>query len=157
MIDISMAGAKIILTHTDGSKLVINEFTDDGNPVEVPDFDIADGNMNLNGILVTWTKAQAVEFNISLIPNSASDIILGNYLRSRAIGGKGEIPEAFISSMVLCVPSAIGVSATDQKGTRFFTFRNGRLRRGSPALGSNAEGKIQARTYNFIFERVDAN
>lgn len=157
MIDISMAGAKIILTHQDGSKLVINEFTDDGNPVEIPDFDIADGNMNLNGILVTWTKAQAVEFNISLIPNSPSDIILSNYLRSRAIGGKGAIPEAFINSMVLCVPSAIGVSATDNKGTRFFTFTNGRMRRGSPALGSNAEGKIQSRTYNFIFERVDAS
>lgn len=158
MVDISMAGASIDIFFYDGTKLYgINEFSDEGTPVDIPDFDIADGNMNLNGLLVTWTKAQAVEFSITLIPNTDSDRILSNFLRAHAIGGKGSIPEAFIKELVLHTPSNLKVSATGVKGDHTYTFTDGRMRRGSPALGSNAEGKMSARTFNFIFEKVVAS
>lgn len=158
MVDISMAGATIDIFAQDGSKLVnIGEFSDEGTPIDIPDFDIADGNMNLNGVLVTWTKAQAVEFNITLIPNSESDRLLSNFLRMHAIGGKGAIPEAFIKQLVLHTPKSMATSSTYNKGDHTYTFTNGRMRRGSPAIGSNAEGKMSARTFNFIFEKVEAS
>lgn len=156
MLDISMAGATVSISGADGTSINnINEFTDEGNPIEIPDMDIADGNMNLNGVLVTWTKAQAAEFSFSLIPNSPSDRALSSFLARHAIGGKGAIPEAFISTLVLNIPANINQSATGSKGFKSFVFSNGRMRRGSPGLGSNAEGKMSARTFNFIFERVD--
>jgi len=158
MVDISMAGATIDIFTQNGTKITgISEFSDEGTPVEIPDFDIADGNMNLNGLLVTWTKAQAAEFSITLIPNSNSDRILSNFLRMHAIGGKGSIPEAFITQLVLHVPQDMTTSATGKKSSHSYVFSNGRMRRGSPAIGSNAEGKMSARTFNFIFEKVDSN
>lgn len=155
MLDISMAGATVSISAADGTAIHnINEFTDEGSPIEIPDIDIADGNMNLNGVLVTWTKAQAAEFSISLIPNSRSDRELSAFLIRHAIGGKGGIPEAFISTLTLNIPANINSSATGNKGTQSFTFNNGRMRRGSPGIGSNAEGKMSSRTYNFIFEKI---
>ena len=53
MVDISYAGAKVYLSTRSGDKVgPITEFSDEGSPVEIPDIDIADGNMNLNGILI---------------------------------------------------------------------------------------------------------
>ena len=157
MIDISYAGANVQITAQDGSmtNFTINEFSDEGSPVQISDFDIADGSMNLNGILVTWTKAQAVEFSLTLIPNSEGQRRLGTFLVRHAIGGKGAIPEAFISRLLLSIPAAIGVSGTGEKGARAFVFMNGRMRSGAPAIGTNSEGKMNAMTYNFVFERVD--
>ena len=155
MIDISYAGAKIYLSTRSGDTVgPITEFSDEGSPVEISDMDIADGNMNLNGILVTWTKAQAVEFSLSLIPNTPSVKMLATWLAAHSIGGKGAIPEAFIDQLQLVIPANINVSGTSGKNSLVYTFNNGRMRRGAPATGTSAEGKMNAKTYNFIFESV---
>ena len=155
MVDISYAGAKIYLWTRTGKKVgPITEFSDEGSPVEIPDIDIADGNMNLNGILVTWTKAQAAEFSLTLIPNSQSEKILATWLSAHAIGGRGAIPEAFIDQLQLIIPANVNVSGTSSKNSLIYTFKNGRMRRGAPATGTNSEGKMNAKTYNFIFEQV---
>lgn len=155
MLDISYAGAKIYLSTRAGDSVgPITEFSDEGSPVEIPDIDIADGNMNLNGILVTWTKAQAAEFSLTLIPNSQSEKILATWLSAHAIGGRGAIPEAFIDQLQLVIPANVNVSGTSSKNSLIYTFKNGRMRRGAPATGTNSEGKMNAKTYNFIFEQV---
>ena len=157
MVDISYAGAKIYLLTRSGDAVgPITEFSDEGSPVEIPDMDIADGNMNLNGILVTWTKAQAAEFSLTLIPNSQSEKILATWLAAHAIGGRGGIPEAFIDQLQLFIPKNVEVSGTYKKNYLMYTFKNGRMRRGTPATGTNSEGKMNAKTYNFIFEQVTA-
>lgn len=155
MVDISYAGAKIYLATRAGNAVgPITEFADEGSPVEIPDMDIADGNMNLNGILVTWTKAQAAEFSLTLIPNTPSEKILATWLAAHAIGGRRSIPEAFIDQLMLVIPANVNVSGTNRKNGLIYMFNNGRMRRGAPATGTSAEGKMNAKTYNFIFESV---
>ena len=158
MVDISMAGAKIVLNASGIKSRPITEFSDEGTPIDIPALEVAAGSMNLNGKLVTWTKPNPVTVSFTLIPHSNSDKSLRSFLRAVHIGGKGEtVGDAFISSMIITVPSPKNESSTRQKDKSEFTFTNGRLLSGQPAIGSNAEGKASPSTYTFMFESVSSN
>ena len=160
MVDISMQGASLTINspYTQGN--VVLEFSDEGTPMEFPDLEVCGYAMTMNGELVTWTKPSPITFRITVIPGSTSDASLRNLLYAGHVGGKkgASISQAgvYISTAVLTVPQLTTMSgspiANGAKNT--FTFSNGRLTGGNPAVGSNAEGKMSARTYNFVFESV---
>lgn len=156
MIDISMAGAKIVLNAANGAHKIssnpITEFSDENTPIDIPALEVAAGSMNLNGNLVTWTKPNPINVSFTLIPGSKSDMSLRSFLRSVSIGGKGaSVGEAYITSMVLTVP-AYTEGSTNKKSNKTFTFTNGRLLSGQPAIGSNNDGKASPSTWTFMFE-----
>ena len=154
MIDISMAGAKIVLNSNGLRSGAITEFSDEGTPIDIPALEVAAGNMNLNGKLVTWTKPNPINISFTLIPGSESDNNLRTFLSAVSIGGKGEtVGDAYISSMVITVPTYGGENtSTNQKTSKTFTLVNGRLLSGQPAIGSNADGKASPSTWTFMFE-----
>ena len=156
MIDISMAGAKIVLNAANGAQNIssnpITEFSDEGTPIDIPSLEVAAGSMNMNGNLVTWTKPNPISISFTLIPGSKSDMSLRSFLSSVSIGGRGNsVGEAYITSMVITVPSYTDGS-TSNKSDRIFTLTNGRLLSGPPAIGSNNEGKASPSTWTFMFE-----
>ena len=160
MIDISMQGATLSFDSPYLKKNVVLEFSDEGTPLEFPDLEVCGYAMTMNGELVTWTKPTPITFRISVIPGSVSDTSLRNLLYAGHIGGKkgnaiNQIA-VYIASATLTVPQiSLNSTAIIQDGGRHrFTFHNGRLTGGNPAIGSNSEGKMSVRTYNFVFESV---
>ncbi len=159
MIDISMQGAKLTLQcGAINAGNIVLEFSDEGTPIEMPDIEVASSAMTMNGELVTWTKPTPITFSITVIPGSASDNALRNLLYAGHVGGrKGKaIQQSYvhINTATLEVPAIYTNGIVSQAGKTTFTFANGRLTSGPMAIGSNAEGKMSARTYKFTFESV---
>ncbi|MBO7688062.1 MAG: hypothetical protein J6V72_16865 [Kiritimatiellae bacterium] len=159
MIDISMQGATLTFSGGGLESNVVLEFSDEGTPLEFPDLEVCGYSMTMNGELVTWTKPTPVTFRISVIPGSVSDTALRNLLYAGHVGGKRGMAinqqSVYIATATLTVPvisTATTIIGNGSKKT--FTFHNGRLTGGNPAIGSNAEGKMSVRTYNFVFESV---
>ena len=160
MIDISMQGATLSFSNPFLNKNVVLEFSDEGTPLEFPDLEVCGYAMTMNGELVTWTKPSPITFRISVIPGSVSDASLRNLLYAGHVGGKKGIAISqsvvYIASATLTVPKiSVNNSSIVRNGEQHrFTFHNGRLTGGNPAIGSNSEGKMSVRTYNFVFESV---
>lgn len=151
--DISMAGSVITFTGNSGLKVSqINEFSSNEDPIQVSDLEVAAGEMNINGEIVTWAKPNPVQVSFSLIPFSASQIKLDTFLAAMHIGGANyKAPKAKIDAMTISVPAEGGEG---NKGLEW-TFKNGRLLSGPPAVGSSTEGRGNSCTYVFIFESVN--
>lgn len=164
MIDVSFQGAKLSITNAllGGSGNIVLEFSEEGTPVDFPDLETCGYAMTMNGELVTWTKPTPITFRVTVIPGSSSDEKLRKLLYAGHVGGRrGKAinqSAVYISTAVLEVPSIStsfgNGSIVESVGTQKFRFTNGRLTGGNPAIGSNAEGKMTARTYNFVFESV---
>lgn len=159
MIDISMQGAKLSLScPAINAGNIILEFSDEGTPIEFPDIEVAGSAMTMNGELVTWTKPTPITWSLTVIPGSNSDVALRNLLYAGHVGGrKGKaIAQDYvhIASATLEVPSASSWGIVTTNSNLKFTFSQGRLTSGPTAIGSNAEGKMSARTYKFVFESV---
>lgn len=158
-----MAGATIKFEAANAKNLsavTITEFASNEDPIQVTDLEVAAADMNLNGHLVTWCKANPVQVSFSLIPFSTPQRNLAVFLCAMAIGGKGgtangsaTAPKAKIDSMTITIPNDGGQTG----GAMSFTFKNGRLLQGPPAVGSNAEGRANSCTYTFIFESVSSS
>lgn len=162
MIDISMQGASLVIRNSmlNGAKDVVLEFSDEGTPIDFPDMETVGYAMTMNGDLVTWTKPAPVTFRVTVIPGSSNDSALRRLLYAGHIGGaQGKAinqQAVHIETAVLTVPSITNFGSNIGSGSMLrFTFKNGRMSGGQPAIGSNAEGKMSARTYNFVFESVD--
>lgn len=162
MIDLSMQGAKLYLTGGGLAGNIVLEFSDEGTPIDFPDLEVCGYAMTMNGELVTWTKPTPITFTLTVIPGSKSDELLRKLLYAGHVGGrKGKrVSQAvvYLSEAVLEVPSiTTNDSAVSTSSTLKFKFANGRLSGGNPAIGSNAEGKMTARTYRFVFESVSSD
>lgn len=166
MIDISFQGATLAincpLLGGDGRGNIVLEFSEEGTPVDFPDLETVGYAMTMNGELVTWTKPAPITFRLTVIPGSASDGKLRKLLYAGHVGGRRghaiDQASVIISSATLTVPSIYTAgeinSTANAAGKMTFEFKNGRLTGGNPAIGSNAEGKMTARTYNFVFESI---
>lgn len=162
MIDVSMYGTTIAINFYGSPAIKVDEFSDEGTPIEIPGLQIADGSKNLNGALVTWSKPSIPTVSFTLIPGGQDDNKLRTKLQAQALNGTGNPQEAFISSLVVSVPiwsqsnsNMTGATTTARNGYRTWTFHNGRLQSGQAAFGSNNEGKASPSTYTFMFESVD--
>lgn len=154
MIDISMAGAVVSIQGSGITVSNITEFSDD-NPISVSDLEVAGSSMNLNGELITWYKPSPIEVSLSLLPNSESDRKLKAFIRAVSIGGKEvNVADAYISALTITVPilAENRNGSTAQATGKCYTFTNGRILRGNPAISSDGEGRAQSSGYSFIFE-----
>lgn len=157
-----MQGASLTIENSIlGGGNIVLEFSDEGTPIDFPDLETVGYAMTMNGDLVTWTKPAPITFRVTVIPGSENDSKLRRLLYIGHIGGaQGKAiaqSQVYISTATLTVPS-ITNHGSGKIGTGDmlrFTFKNGRMSGGQPAIGSNAEGKMSARTYNFVFESVD--
>lgn len=159
MIDISMAGSIVTIK---GPKLSveISEFASEGDPISIPDLEVRNGEMGLNGDLVTWAKPSPIAFSVSVIPGSESDRKLSAALRAGHIGGRGastQFDSVYVQQLTIKTPYGQAKNNLTVSNSSSWVFSNGYLLSGSPAQGTNAEGKAAMKTYNFVFESVTQN
>lgn len=157
MIDISMAGA-VVTIEMDGlpKGFTISEFAEDSDPISIPDLEVRKGGMNLNGKLISWASPNPVSVSFSIIPGSQSDLTLCAALRAAHIGGVGNnIGNAYVKSLTITVPLVSDENSDTSfagRKSKSWTFINGYISSGSPAQGSNGEGRASTKTYTFVFE-----
>lgn len=118
----------------------VTEFADDADPINTPDNKVADGKMGLNGSLITWSTANAVMLDISVVPNSEDDQNLAILLENNRPGlGKAPVQDIVFATIIW--PDG----SQDQ-------FGPGRIMEGPPAKSVASAGRLKSRTYKFMFE-----
>lgn len=131
---------RIIASFTFPTGITITQFADDSDPFDLPSIQIADKAMGLNGDLITWSKANPIIVNLSVIPNSVDDKNLGILLEANRVG-KGK----------LSVQDQIIMSARYPEGTTL-TLTTGTITDGMPSDSVASAGRLKSKTYSFAFE-----
>ena len=157
-----MQGSKLVIENPNikGSNIVIN-FYDEGTPIGFPVLDNVGVSGNFNGEMITWSRYRPVSFQIVVTPGSTADKALRRLLYLGAVGGTGGNP---VDQKAVYIPvskwitpgiTTNGVSngeGISSAGEMTYTFTKGRMAGGTPAIGTNGEGKASGCQYNFTFE-----
>ncbi len=130
----------IIASHTFPVGLVINQFADDADPLDVPSIQIADKAMGINGDLIVWSKANPLIVTLDVIPSSFSDINLAILLEANR-PGRGKIPALDLITMTVVYPAG-----------NFVVLSNGAITDGMPFSAVSSAGRLKSKSYNFCFE-----
>lgn len=142
MQDISAFGFQIrlIASFTFPTGITITEFSDDGDPFDIPAIQIADKSMGINGDLIVWSTAKPIDVTLSIIPDSESDdnlsILLANNRPSRG--------KLIVNDMI----TLTGIYPDRSN----IILQNGRLTNGMPGKSISTSGRIKTRPYTFTFE-----
>ena len=153
-----MAGVSVVLKFKYGSDSVIKltQFSDDGDPIATQPAQIADGKRTMNGELVTWSTPVTYGVTFTLIPGSYDDRRLRAKLRKYAMRDEtAPRYNAAIKSLTIKRPGTKGFGdEEDIANGEEVTFVDGRMREGTPVVGSNSDGKALPSTYSFMFKDI---
>ena len=119
---------------------IITQFADDADPFDVPDIQIRDKAMGLNGDLISWGKAVPVSIKISVIPDSQDDINLSILAKTNKVGA-GRNPVTDVIGMIGTYPDGSVVILT-----------NGVMTDAPLASSVSSSGRMKSKTYSFAFE-----
>lgn len=127
--------------------LVLTQWADDVDPLDIPEIEITSSAMGINGDLVTWSSPKPIEIKLSVIAGSTDDqnlSILFNLNRA------GKLKPA--------VNDLVNLSffyANSRAGTfRRVTMTGGACKAYTPATGAASSGRKKSKTYSFVFENV---
>ena len=142
MKDISGFGFQIqlIASVTYPSGIILSEFADDIDPLDLPAIAIADAAMGLNGDLITWSKATKIDLTIGMIPDGDDDINLTILFEANRV-----------SKNKLNVGDIITLTGVYQDGT-IITYNQGRMTSGIPGGPVSNAGRLKSKPYIFTFE-----
>ena len=153
MFDTSAAGSKVRV-ECGSHRCNITEFSDEGTPFETSQIEVTGSAMTLNGQLVLWRKPVAYVVTLTVIPGSEDDLWLDARLDEAHIRpGKVIDVETLKAKMTIWTPQ-INASGKQNK-TVAYTYTNGRILGGPTGPSTNAEGKMSAKVYTFVFEDRD--
>lgn len=140
MQDVSFAGSSVTV-----AGITVTDFMDDANPVEFQDVEVSTVGVNCNGSMIRNAKPNIVMMSLTVIPGSRSDIELYNLWKKYRVQGSWNSQWE--------QPLTASVTIGSGRGSR--SYSNGTMVNGPGGPASNAEGKLQGRTYSFAF--VTAN
>lgn len=68
------------------NSLILTQFADDADPLDLPSQTLAETAMGLNGELITWSKPNPILATVNVIPNSEDDINLTILAEANRVG-----------------------------------------------------------------------
>ena len=147
MQDISGFGTTILLrasvTYPVGLPHAITEFPDDTDPFDLPELEIAQAEMGLNGDMIVWAKAAPIIITLNLIPGSVSDLALMVLAEQNRIGrGKQSVGDRITLTRIW--PNNIRAP---------LVLAEGRLTNAPAGTGVASSGRMKTNAYTFKFER----
>jgi len=155
MIDVSATGASININSAATGAVLITRFSDEGTPFEFNEIEVTGSALSLNGELITWSKPVAYAASVTVMPHSDEDnslrkLLEASHVRFNGSGTTAVNPEMVKTSLTLKCP------LLNEAGSSFkeYRFTEGRIVSGPTAPSTSAEGKLSARTYTFVFERM---
>lgn len=130
----------LVASTTFPTGVVINQFSDDTDALDIPSLQIADVAMGLNGDMITWSKANPIKVTLSVVPQSDNDVSLGILLAANRVG-RGKISANDVITMTVVY-----------QNQRFITLTGGIITDGIPFAPVASSGRLTTRTYQFAFE-----
>lgn len=144
MTDISAFGIRLrlVASVTFPAGIDLTQFADDGDSLDIPQQQIADKAMGVNGDLITWAKANPLLLTINMIPGSDDDRNMSVLLEANRVarGKRG-------SRDVITI-TAIYPDETTQ------TWSQGRITDGIPGKALASSGRMKTKPYMFAFESL---
>lgn len=140
--DVSGVGTvvNLVASVTFPASLVITQFADDTDPVDMASIDIADKAMGLNGDLITWAKAVPLPMVIAVIPGSVDDINLQILADANRVGAGKQSAGDVIDATVI-YPDGSSV-----------ILQTGRLTGAMFGKSISSGNRLKTRVYQFTFE-----
>ena len=144
MLNISGFGleARLVASSTFPTGITLTAFSDDGDALDTPDFQVADTGFGLNGDMVVWAKPGGIEAGFSIIPTSQDDVNLDVLMEANRVG-KGKRGARDIVDIVVSYPNGTIV-----------TFSSGIMVLGALTPGVQQQGRFKTRVYRFRFEKI---
>lgn len=144
MQDISAFGIRvqIVASVTFPAGITVTQFADDGDSLDVPQQQIADKAMGVNGDLVVWSKANPLLATLNIIPGSEDDRNLSVLLEANRVA-RGKRGARDTITMTAIYPDE-----TTQ------TWSLGRITDGIPGKALAASGRMKSKPYMFAFENL---
>ncbi len=140
--DVSGFGITVALTAsvTFPSGIVITQFSNDTDPLDLASVKIGDVAMGLNGDLITWAKAIALPMVLNVIPGSPDDQNLQILAENNRVG-QGKISAYDVIAAVVSYPDGSSVALSQ-----------GKITDASFGKSVAAEGRIKTKSYSFQFQ-----
>ncbi len=141
MNDISGFGLQVLLraSVTFPAGVPLSQFADDADPFDLPEQQIGDGAMGLNGDPLGWTTATLINLTLNVIAGSEDDKNLAILFNTnRAAKGK------------FVVRDSITLGAIYPDGTTI-TLTDGKITKGYPGKSVASAGRFKSKAYTFIF------
>lgn len=152
--DVSFAGSTVVLGGGVFGQVTVADFMDDANPVEFQDVEVSTVGVNLNGAMIRNAKPNTIMASITVIPYSQSDLVLyQGWQRYRVQGSWQSEWEDPLTLTITLGNNTRGSGGG--RGRKIYKFSNGTMVSGPGGPVSNAEGKMQGRTYSFAFVTVE--
>jgi len=127
--------------------LVLTQFADDTDPLDIPEIEINDSGMGVNGDLVTWNTPKPIEVKIGVIPGSTDDKNL-NILFNLNRAGKLKPSTNDLVNLTFRYASTEGFAS------RKVSMIGGRCKAYMPQTGAASSGRQKSKTYSFFFENT---
>jgi hypothetical protein len=151
--DVSFAGSTVTLSGGPFGNIEIKDFMDDANPVEFGDVEVSTVGVNLNGAMIRNAKPNIITASITVIPFTQSDAQLYRGWQKYRVQGSWESEWEQPLTLTITIGNNTGGSGGGQ-GIKRYSYTNGTMTSGPGGPVSNAEGKMQGRTYSFAFVSV---
>ena len=144
LLDVSFAGSTVTVAgHT------VKDFMDDANPVDFQDLEVSQVGVNCNGVMIRNAKPAAAMCSITVIPASRDDAFFHDLLVKYHLQDGKNNSSRWESPLTMRID--LGKQNTSK---RVYSLSGGTMVGGPTGVTSNAQGKMQGRTYRFAFAKV---
>lgn len=142
MQDISAVGFRInlVASNTFPQGFSITQFADDADPFDTPAVVVGDKKMALNGQMVRWSTANAIDLTLNVIPSSDDDDNLAILLEANRVGAN-KVSAQDVITMTGIYPDG-----------RTVTYSPGCILSGPTASSIASAGRLKSKAYMFAFE-----
>ena len=127
--------------------LVLTQWADDTDPLDIPELEITGSAMGINGDLITWSTPKPIEVKLSVIPGTNDDRNLGILFNLNRAGKLKPSTHDVVNMSFIYANSIGGIF-------RRVTLAAGTCKTYMPATGAASSGRKKSKTYSFIFENV---
>lgn len=118
----------------------VSFFADDADPIDLPQLQISDKAMGMNGDLVTWSKANPIPLTLNVLPENDENDNLNVLAQSnRAVRGRRPVRD--IITATITYPSG-----------RVLRLLRGKLTDAPIGDSVASSGRIKSKAYVFTFE-----
>ena len=144
MQNVSGFGSRIVLraSVTFPAGITITQFADDADPFDIPEVQIADTAMGLNGDMVVWTSPNPILSTLNVIPGTDDDRNLAALYEANR-PARGKRPAQDVISMTQVYPDG-----------RSVTLAQGVITNGRPGQSTASSGRLKSKPYAFAFEGI---
>ena len=142
MVDVSGTGIEVtvIAAPTYPTGIKVSAFADDADPLDLPELQIAEWAMGVNGDLVVWRAPKPIEITLNVIPDTDEDKNLAILFDANRVS-KNKLSVKDVVTLVVKYPN----------GT-VKMLSNGAIVSGMPMNSIASSGKTKSKPYKFVFE-----